>query len=52
MTVLFKKDWAEQGALPDWTTKNQSFIELAGLYREMGVENYAFILALHDQGLK
>lgn len=52
MTVLFMKDWEEQGALPDWTTKNRSFVDLALLYRKMGVKNYAFILALHDQGLK
>lgn len=52
MTVLFMKDWAEQGALPDWDTKNQSFVELAGLYKNMSVENYAFMLALHDQNLK
>lgn len=51
MTVLFMKDWAEQGAIPDWSTKNDSFVELALVYREMGVENYAFLLAIHDQGL-
>ena len=52
MTVLFMKDWEEQGALPDWTTKNKSFIDMALLYREMGIKNYAWPLALHDQGLK
>ena len=52
MTVLFQDDWEEQGAIPDWETKNDSFINLACLYQQMGVENYAFILALHDQGLK
>lgn len=52
MTVLFMSDWEDQGAIPDWDTKNESFVHLALLYKEMGVENYAFILALHDQGLK
>lgn len=52
MTVLFMDDWKRQGALPDWTTKNKSFIELAGLYKQMGIRNHAFILALHDQSLK
>lgn len=52
MTILFYKDWEEQDALPDWDTKNRSFVDLAGLYQQMGVKNYAMILALHDQELK
>ena len=50
--ILFQKDWEEQGALPDWETKNKSFVEMALLYREMGIKNYAWPLALYDQGLK
>lgn len=52
MTVLFLEDWEKEGALPNWNTKNQSFIDVAMLYKEMGVKNYAFILALRDQSLK
>lgn len=53
MTILFLEDWQRYpGAAPDWDTKNQSFIEMALLYRELGVKNFAFPLALVDQSLK
>lgn len=52
MTVLFYKDWEEQGAFPDWHTKNQSFIDMAMLYKSMGVKNFAWPLALHNKYLK
>ncbi len=50
--ILFFKDWQEQGALPDWTTPNKSFLEYVSLLKKMGIKNHAFCLALHDQDLK
>lgn len=45
--ILFKEDWAKYpSAIPDYNTKNESFLELAALYKEMGVENNNFHLAL------
>ena len=50
--ILFKKDWdAYPEAFPDWNSKNKSFVRLAGLYKSMGIENHAMILALHDKEL-
>lgn len=51
--VLFLSDWARYpGAKPNYDTKNESYLKLAGTYYAMGVKNYAFMLALHDQSLK
>lgn len=51
--ILFKKDWEEHPyAIPDYETKNQSFLRLAGLLKYMGIENNTFLLALHDTTLK
>lgn len=54
MTILFKDDWIYKhpGAIVDLKTSNHSFIRLASLYREMGVENHAFPLALHNPMLQ
>ena len=53
MTILFKKDWEKYpNAIIDTQTRNKSFIRLAALYREMGVENNAFILQLHNPALQ
>lgn len=49
--ILFNRDWALQGAKPDFTTKNKSFVEFVALLHAMGVKNCAFVLALHDQTL-
>lgn len=49
--ILFNKDWSTQKAKPDFTTKNKSFVEMAVLLNKMGVKNFAFFLALHDQDL-
>ena len=51
MTVLFKKDWYKNGrliAIPDYNTKNESFLHVAGIYQSLGVENYNFMLCLYD----
>ena len=51
--VLFMEDWSRYpGSKPNYDTKNESYLKLAGTYYAMGVKNYAFMLALHDQSLK
>ena len=51
--VLYLQDWFRYpGAKPNYDTKNESYLKLAGTYYAMGVKNYAFMLALHDQSLK
>ncbi len=51
--VLYAEDWDRYpGAKPNYDTKNESYLKLAGTYYAMGVKNYAFMLALHDQSLK
>ena len=53
MTILFAKDWAKYPtATIHYETKNKSFIELASKYREMGIKNHAFILALVNPDLR
>lgn len=53
MTILYKQDWDYYpDAIIDTTTKNKGFVRLAALYKGMGVENHAFILALHDASLQ
>ena len=51
--VLYLEDWLRYpSAKPNYDTKNESYLKLAGTYYAMGVKNYAFMLALHDQSLK
>ena len=51
--VLYLEDWLlYPSAKPNYDTKNESYLKLAGTYYAMGVKNYAFMLALHDQSLK
>jgi len=51
--ILFKQDWNKYpGAIIDLTTKNKSFVRLAGLLREMGIKNNTFMLALHNPRIK
>lgn len=50
--ILFKEDWAKYPeAIPDYNTKNKSFLRLAGVYKSMGIDNCEFMLALHDRSL-
>ena len=50
--ILFLDDWKRfPQARPDLTTRNRSFVRLASLYKEMGVKNHMFMLALFDQSL-
>lgn len=51
--ILFKEDWAKYPeAVIHVETKNKSFLKLASVYKKMGVENHAFMLALHDPALR
>lgn len=50
--ILFKNDWQYYpNAIADFNTPNKHFIRLAALYRDMGVHNHAFLLALHNPAL-
>ncbi len=51
--ILFKKDWLKYpNAIPDYQTRNKSFLELAGLLKSMTVDNCEFPLALHNPRLQ
>ena len=51
--ILFLQDWDKYPeAIVHLSTKNQSFIDLANIYKKMGVKNYYFHLALHDPDLE
>lgn len=51
--ILFYDDWEKYPeAIVDMKTKNQDFVRLSALYREMGVKNHAFILQLHNRDLQ
>lgn len=53
MTILLQSDWNfHPTAIPDYQTTNRSFVRLAQLYHSMGVENYDFLLALHNPDLQ
>ena len=53
MTILFEEDWDKYpSAIVDYETKNQEFVRLAALYREMGIPSAKFILALHNPELQ
>lgn len=50
--ILYHDDWERYpDAIIDRTTSNVSFIRLAALYRDMGIKNHAFMLALHHPEL-
>ena len=50
--ILFAKDWQKYpNAIPNFETTNKSFLELAALYKAMGLRNHTFLLALHDRTL-
>ena len=45
--IRFLSDWDRYpSAIPDYQTRNKSFLRLAALYREMGVKHFYFHLAL------
>lgn len=51
--ILFKRDWLKYPTSSiHYETSNQSFVRLAAMYREMGIENNAFILALINPDLR
>jgi len=51
--ILFAEDWARYpGAIPDYYTKNTSFVRIAKVLHEMGVQNCLFMLALHNPELQ
>lgn len=53
MTILFQEDWLKYpGAIIDTQTTNKSFVRLASLYREMGIKNNSFMLALINKDLQ
>jgi hypothetical protein len=55
MTILFKSDWknaeGRARAMPHHTTTNKSFMRTCQLFKRMGIQNYAFPLALYDPDL-
>ncbi len=51
--ILFKEDWDRYpNAIVDTQTSNKSFVRLAALYRDMGIENHTFILSLLNPELQ
>jgi hypothetical protein len=50
--ILYANDWQRfPTAIPDYNTSNKSFLHLARLYHEMGVQNCLFPLALYNPEL-
>lgn len=51
--ILYLDDWKKYpNAIVHTSTKNKSFIRLAALYRDMGIKNHTFILALFNPALE
>lgn len=51
--ILFLKDWAKYpNAIVHTSTKNETFLKMGVLLREMGVKNHAFLLSLHNPKLE
>ncbi len=51
--ILFLSDWANHPtAIINTQTKNRSWVKMAAMYREMGIENNSFLLALHNPDLQ
>lgn len=51
--ILFAQDWSKYpSAFPDVHTKNTSWVRLASVYRQMGIQNHAFLLALVNPALQ
>jgi len=50
--ILFYDDWKKYpNAIINTETTNTTFVRLSSLYKEMGIKNHAFILALYDRNL-
>jgi hypothetical protein len=50
--ILFEEDWSKYPqAIVDLNTSNKSFVRLSILYREMGIKNNTFMLALLNPDL-
>lgn len=51
--IVFKEDWRKYpNAIVDTKTPNKSFLKLASLYKDMGIEHYYFHLALLQPALQ
>lgn len=51
--ILFLEDWARfPNAIIDYQTKNKSFLRQAQVYKQMGIKNHAFLLALMQPELQ
>ena len=47
--ILFKEDWNKYPrAVPDFTTKNKTWLRFAYLLKQMGIENHLFHLSVLD----
>jgi len=50
--ILFEEDWEKHpGAFTDLDTTNTSFVRTAQLFKDMGVRNHDFLLAIHNEEL-
>lgn len=49
--IIFAQDWNKYTAFVDYSTKNTSFKRVSELYRQAGVKNHAFMLALYQKEL-
>ncbi len=49
--ILYRNDWGRQPATVHLTTKNQSFLKMYHVLKDMGIKNNAFFLALHQPEL-
>jgi len=51
--ILFQKDWdLYPYATIHKETKNESFLRTSYIFKQMGIKNHAFILALHNEELR
>jgi len=51
--IKFLKDWdLHPNAIPDYKTKNQSFLDYTGILKKMGVKNHLWALQLHNPELQ
>lgn len=51
--ILFESDWSRYpSAIVHLSTKNTTWLRLAGLYQKMGIKNHLFLLALHNPALE
>lgn len=50
--ILFEEDWAKYpNAIANTQTTNKTFLKIVAIYKEMGISNHAFPLALLDKTL-